>query len=92
LNDGGILPAPDLGTGSKGIQIEGHKAAGIANLERRANVLLVSNMPDDLVRRLFMPPVARVPEALQTELQDLGPGSQVLVLRQTGSIIPDFDE
>ena len=69
----------------------GHKAAGIANIERRAKVLLVSNMPDDLVRRLFMTPAAGIQEALQTALQELGPDSQVLVLPQAGSIIPDFD-
>ena len=70
----------------------GHKAAGIANIERRAKVYLVSNMPDDLVRRLFMTPVANVQDALQAALRDLGSESQVLVLPQAGSIIPDFED
>jgi nickel-dependent lactate racemase len=69
----------------------GHKAAGIANIERRAKVFLVSDMPDDLVRRLFMTPFADVQEALQAALQELGSESQVLVLPQAGSIIPDFE-
>ena len=70
----------------------GHKAAGIANIERRAKVYLVSSMPEDLVQHLFMTPFPGLNEALEVALQDLGPDSQVLVLPQAGSIIPDFDK
>ncbi|NTV38120.1 MAG: hypothetical protein HGA82_02905 [Anaerolineales bacterium] len=69
----------------------GHKAAGIANIERRAKVYLVSSMPDELVQHLFMTPAAGLNEALAAALQSLGPNSQVLVLPQAGSIIPDFE-
>jgi nickel-dependent lactate racemase len=69
----------------------GHKAAGIANIERRAKVYLVSSMPDELVQHLFMTPAAGLNEALEAALQSLGSDSQVLVLPQAGSIIPDFE-
>ena len=69
----------------------GHKAAGIANIERRAKVYLVSSMPDEVVQHLFMTPAAGLNEALAAALQALGPASQVLVLPQAGSIIPDFE-
>jgi lactate racemase len=69
----------------------GHKAAGIANIERRAKVFLISDMSDDLVRRLFMTPVVGLAEALESALQGLGQDSQILVLPQAGSTIPDFE-
>jgi nickel-dependent lactate racemase len=69
----------------------GHKAAGIAKIEQRAKVYFVSAMPDDFVRRLFMTPADGPQQALQAALKNLGPGSQVLVLPQAGSIIPDIE-
>ena len=69
----------------------GHKAAGIANIERRAKVFLVSSLPADLVRHLFMTPFPGLAEAIQAAFEELGTDSQVLVLPQAGSIIPDFE-
>lgn len=70
----------------------GHKAAGMARIIQRAKVYLVSSLPDDLVRRLFMTPAAGVQQALDSALQELGAESRVLVLPQAVSIIPDFED
>jgi nickel-dependent lactate racemase len=69
----------------------GHKAAAIAAIETSTNVYLVSSMPDDLVRCLFMTPFASIPEALEAAFKAHGPASQVLVLPQAGSTLPEFE-
>jgi nickel-dependent lactate racemase len=68
----------------------GHKAAAIAAIESCASVYLVSSLPDQLVRRLFMTPFASIPEALQAAFTSLGSTSQVSVLPQAGSTLPEF--
>jgi nickel-dependent lactate racemase len=68
----------------------GHKAAAIAAIETCASVYLVSSLPDQLVRRLFMTPFASISEALQAAFMTLGSTSQVSVLPQAGSTLPEF--
>ena len=68
----------------------GHKAAAIAAIETYASVYLVSSLPDQLVRRLFMTPFASISEALQAAFTALGSNSQVSVLPQAGSTLPEF--
>ena len=69
----------------------GHKAAGIARIQQRASVYLISDLPDDLVKRSFMTPFRNPQEALHTVMDELGSTSQVLVLPLSGSIIPDLE-
>jgi nickel-dependent lactate racemase len=66
----------------------GHKAAGIANIEQRAGVFLVSSMPGDQVEKMFMTPCRSLQEALGVAFDALGAGSLVLALPHAGSIIP----
>jgi len=85
-------PADILERIQKEFVLGGHKAAGIANIERRVKVYLVSSFSDEWVRqRLFMTPAAEPQQALQAAFQELGRDSQVLVLPEAVSIIPDFD-
>ncbi|MBN1148217.1 MAG: nickel-dependent lactate racemase [Anaerolineales bacterium] len=67
----------------------GHKAAAIAAIESRADLYLVSAMPEALARRLFTTPFASPQQALEAALEKLGANSQVLVLPQAGSVLPD---
>jgi nickel-dependent lactate racemase len=69
-------------------QLGGHKAAGIANIERRARVFLTSAMPDDQVNQMFMTPFAGPQQALEAAFAELGADSQALALPLAGSIIP----
>jgi lactate racemase len=69
----------------------GHKAAGIAKIARRVKLFLISNFSDQQVERMFMTPAAGLQPALQAAFNELGADSQVLVLPQAGSILPDFD-
>jgi nickel-dependent lactate racemase len=70
----------------------GHKAAAVAAVLRRAEVYLMSALPDDLVRRCGMVPFADLDSAVAAALDRLGADARaharVLVLPQGGSILP----
>jgi len=72
-------------------EIGGHKAAGIARIQKRANIYLVSNFSDPLVQQLFMHPYKEPQSALDAALDHMGKTSQILVLPQAGSTLPNFD-
>ena len=58
----------------------GHKAAAVAGLLARADVYLVSEFPDDVVRSMCMTPFASVDEAIGAALDRAGPGARCLVV------------
>ena len=58
----------------------GHKAAAIAGLLARADVYLVSEFPDDVVRGMCMTPFATLREALGAALARAGADARVLVV------------
>jgi nickel-dependent lactate racemase len=66
----------------------GHKAAAIAAVLKRAEVYLVSALPNDLVWRCGLVPFADLDAALKAALGRLGPDACVLVLPQGGSVLP----
>ncbi|MEJ2209059.1 MAG: nickel-dependent lactate racemase [Anaerolineae bacterium] len=66
----------------------GHKAAAVAAVLRRAEVYLVSALPDDLVHRCGMVSFADLDSALAAALGRMGARARVLVLPQGGSILP----
>jgi nickel-dependent lactate racemase len=67
----------------------GHKAAAIAAIVQRASVSMVSSMSDEQVRRIWMAPYPDLQAALQESMEKLGESSQILVLPQAGSTIPE---
>ena len=85
-------PADILERIQKEFVLGGHKAAGIAKIEQRLKVYMISSFSDEWVRRLFMTPAAGLQQALRAAFQELGQDSQVLVLPEAVSIIPDFDD
>jgi nickel-dependent lactate racemase len=70
----------------------GHKAAAIAAVLKRAEVYLISALPDELVRRCGLVPFADLDAAAKAVLGGLGPDARVLVLPQGGSVLPVFSE
>ncbi len=58
----------------------GHKAAAVAGLLARANVYLVSEFPDEVVRSMCMTPFASVDGAVRAALDRAGPGARCLVV------------
>ncbi len=69
-------------------KLGGHKAAAMAQVMLRADVYLVSDMPDELVNSCFMRPFASVQAAFDAAVEKLGHDSSVLVMPHAGSTLP----
>lgn len=69
-------------------RLGGHKAAAIAMVLEDADIYLVSDMEDDLVKRLFMTPYATVQQAYDAALLKCGPDAKVLAMPFGGSTLP----
>ncbi len=69
-------------------QLGGHKAAAIALVLENASVYLVSEMPDELVRKCFLTPFSSAQAALDAAFQTLGPRAKVLAMPYGGSTLP----
>jgi len=53
-----------------------------------AEIMLVSDMPDDFVRQIFMEPFPDVQAALDEALRRQGQSARVLVMPYAGSTLP----
>lgn len=69
-------------------KLGGHKAAAIAMVMGLADIFMVSDMEDDLVKDIFMTPFKTVQEALDEATRRLGPSSTVYVMPHGGSTLP----
>ncbi|MBO1720449.1 nickel-dependent lactate racemase [Extibacter sp. GGCC_0201] len=69
-------------------QLGGHKAAAIAMMLENADVFLVSELPDDLVRKIFLEPKTSAQEALNCAFERLGKDAKVLAMPYGGSTLP----
>ena len=69
-------------------RLGGHKAAAIALALETAGVYLVSEMPEKLVRDIFLEPFSTVQSALGAAFEKLGGGASVLVMPFAGSTLP----
>ena len=87
-----MTTAPDAHSLIDRIQREfrlgGHKAAAIAMVLENADIYLVSELEDDLVRSLFMTPYHSVQEAYEAAEAKCGPGATVLAMPYGGSTLP----
>jgi nickel-dependent lactate racemase len=59
-----------------------------ALIQRHAEVLLYSSLPDEIVRTAFLTPCHDIGKAVQERLQKLGPEARVAVLPQGPLTIP----
>ncbi len=69
-------------------RLGGHKAAAIAMVLERAQIYLVSDMDEDLVRQIFMTPFHSIQEALDRAFEELGGDAGVIVMPYGGSTLP----
>lgn len=72
----------------RGFCLGGHKAAAIAAVLEKADIYLVSRLPDQLTKNLFMHPFSSAQEALETAFQKLGGKASVVVMPQGGAVLP----
>ena len=66
----------------------GHKAAAIAMVLESADIYLVSDLPDDFVRRIFLKPYPSAQAALDAALEKLGHDATILSMPYGGSTLP----
>lgn len=69
-------------------RLGGHKAAAIAMVLENADIYLVSDMDDELVRKCFMQPFHSVQEAYDAAAAKLGKGATVMAMPYGGSTLP----
>ena len=55
---------------------------------QKAEIFLISDLEDELVRKIGFTPFSTVQEALETAFARLGNGAGVLVMPQAGSTLP----
>ena len=71
-----------------GFVVGAHKAFWLARLGERVKVLLVSALPDELVRRCHLHPVADPENTVAQELHRLGSGARVAFIPHAGMTLP----
>lgn len=69
-------------------QLGGHKAAAIALVLRKANILLVSRMESEFVKKIHLEPYEHAQTALDAALLRHGPDAKVLAIPYGGSVLP----
>ena len=69
-------------------RLGGHKAAAMAAVVQRAEVYLVSELPEEDVRGAFMTPYQSVQSALDGAIAKLGDQAKVLLMPYAGSTFP----
>ncbi len=69
-------------------KLGGHKAAAIAMVLENADIYLVSDLPDDFVRRIFLTPHPSAQAALDAALLKLGKDATILAMPYGGSTLP----
>ncbi|HWQ80498.1 MAG TPA: nickel-dependent lactate racemase [Anaerovoracaceae bacterium] len=65
-----------------------HKAAAVALVMQKADVYMVSDLEDELVRKIHFTPFPTVQAALDAAFVKLGSDAGVIVMPQAGSILP----
>ncbi|MDR0355453.1 MAG: nickel-dependent lactate racemase [Deltaproteobacteria bacterium] len=69
-------------------ELGGHKAAAIALVLERCRVFMVSNLPEETAKKLFVTPAKGLEEAVKAALEQAGKGSKVWVMPHGGSTLP----
>lgn len=72
----------------KNFELGGHKAAAIALVEKKAKVFIVSDLPEEMSRKLYMEPCSSMSEALDKAFSGLGSDAGVLLMPHGGSTLP----
>lgn len=69
-------------------QLGGHKAAAIAMVLANAEIDLVSELPAEFVKKIFLTPFDSVQQAFDAAMEKHGPNATVLVMPYGGSTLP----
>ena len=70
------------------VRLGGHKAAAIAQILKRADISLVSEMEPDFVRSIFMEPFDQLEPAFAKAMSKHGPEARIIVMPFGGATLP----
>jgi len=68
----------------------GHKAYSIAKLAKEVEVIFVSSMPPEKVRKLFFIPIENIPQALEYIKDKYGEDFQAYILPSGNTVVPQI--
>jgi len=71
-----------------GFELGGHKAAAIALALKKASILMVSDLDDEVVRSFFVEPAENLERAVEKAFSLAGPRAGVIVMPAGGSTLP----
>jgi nickel-dependent lactate racemase len=89
LNEAGS-PADLVSRVKSDFQPGSHKAAAIALVAERFPVFMISNLPKETAKKLFVTPADTLDEAVELALAGRGPGARVWVMPYGGSTLPSI--
>lgn len=69
-------------------RLGGHKAAAVAMVRERADIFMVSEMDDELVKSIFMTPYSSLQAAFDDAFRKQGEDAKVIVMPYGGSTLP----
>jgi nickel-dependent lactate racemase len=69
-------------------ELGGHKAAAIAMVLQDIRIYLVSSLPVQVARQIFLEPFSNLTEAYHAALRELGAEAKVLLIPQAGAVLP----
>ena len=72
----------------KKFKLGGHKAAAIASVIKKADIHFVSDLDDDLVKRINFIPFKTAQEAIDKAIEKIGDDAKVLLMPAGGSTLP----
>ncbi len=75
---------------SEGFRIGPHKAFQLARDTASASLIVCSDMPDELTRRLLLDPAAGLQDAIDRVVPELGPDDRVAVLPRAATTLPEL--
>ena len=73
---------------SSGFELGGHKAYSLAKVSKNKEIVLVSGLDDDIVRKMFLTPAKDLEQALQYVRAKHGPDHKCIVMPKAGTIVP----
>ena len=87
-----LTAAPDapsmIGRVKNHFELGGHKAAAIAMVLEKAQIILVSEMEPDFVRSIFLIPEKDAQSAFDKAMEKYGPKASVIVMPYGGATLP----
>jgi nickel-dependent lactate racemase len=68
----------------------GHKAYGIARVVKEVEIILISSLPDNKVRKLFFIPMRNISQAIDYVKNKYGKDFQVYILPSGNTVVPQL--